>query len=149
MKPTKKLQGEFEAKLKELLRTTDASRVTVRLDAPERHWHVDDVVAEARRRGVHSLRHQTSIDQRKAPTVIWLDRERRLLIQEDLRSAEPAPPQELVATYGTTAQMLGPLVKDDKLVGWISVHHNGGTRKWLEHEIAALEQTVNAIQRQI
>ena len=73
------LAEELEAQLTALLTATKASRVTLRLDLPKYAFHVDDVAAEARKPGVASLKGQTSIDQRRAPTVIWLDRERRLL----------------------------------------------------------------------
>ena len=141
MTSTKVMIAEFEARLQELLASTAASRVTIRLDVPERQFHVDDVVAEARRPGVKSLKHETSIDQRKVETVRWLDRERRILVQDDLRHGDPAPPEALVAVYGTRAQMLAPLIKDDSLVGWISVHHNDGPREWTEREIASLKRT--------
>jgi len=40
---------QFQARLAELLRATEASRVTLRLHHTERGFHVDDVVAEVRR----------------------------------------------------------------------------------------------------
>ena len=129
----------FEARLAELLRATDASRVTLRLDHPERGFHLDDVVAEVRREGVPSLKGQTAIDQRRAPTVVWLDRERRSLIQNDLAGADPAPPPQLVSAYGTKAQMLAPIVHRNDLVGIISVHENGGPRRWRPSDVEALE----------
>ena len=138
------LAEELEAQLTALLTATKASRVTLRLDLPKYAFHVDDVAAEARKPGVTSLKGQTSIDQRRAPTVIWLDRERRLLVQPDLLLADPAPPPALIQVYGTTAQMLAPLVIDNALVGWISVHHNGGAREWKHDEIATLSALADA-----
>ena len=137
--------ARLDAILRALGRQVMASRVTLRLDAPERGFHVDDVVAEALTPGVRSLRHQTSIDQRAAGTIQWLERERRVLVQDDLRGVEPAPPPELVELYGTTAQMLGPLIRGDALIGWMSAHYNDGPRRWTAAEIVALEAAVSAV----
>jgi hypothetical protein len=72
---------------------------------------------------------------------------RRVLVQDDLRGVEPAPPPELVELYGTTAQMLGPLVRDGALVGWMSVHYNDGPRRWTPADVAALEVALTAVHR--
>lgn len=142
MKPTDELVADWETRLVRLLEDTKASRVTLRLDWPERGIDVDDVIAEARGRGVKSMKGQTAIDQRRAPTVAWLERERRLLVQETLIEADPAPPRELILTYETTAQMLGPLVRHGEMIGWISVHFNKGPRNWQPEEIVCLEEAV-------
>ncbi len=149
MKSTTELVAEYESKLKELLDRTDASRVTLRLDLSEHRFYVDDVAAEARKPGVLSLKGETSLDQRKLSTVMWLDREHRLLVQRDLRSADPAPPEELVRVYGTMAQMLGPLVRDGTMVGWVSVHENNGPRDWKSQDIFQLEEAIDWFQRKL
>jgi maleate isomerase len=131
--------------LDELLATTNASRITLRLDWPEWGLHVDDVAAEVRRPGVPSLAGRTSIDQRRAPTVRWLERELRLLVQDDCSAAEQPPPRELVELYGVRAQMLAPVVRDDRLVGWVSIHQNGSTRRWTDEDVEALERAAVAI----
>lgn len=149
MKPNHEIVADFEAELRQLLEATDASRATLRLDHAGRGFHVDDVVAEARKPGVASLKGQTSIDQRAAATVVWLERERRLLVQDELAGADPAPPPALVQIYSTKAQMLGPVVQGDALVGWISVHENTGPRHWDEDDVAALEAAVERTTRQL
>lgn len=149
MKPNQEVVASFEALLRQLLESTGASRVTLRLDHAGRGFHVDDVVAEARKPDVASLKGQTSIDQRAAATVAWLDRERRLLVQDELARADPAPPSALVQIYGTRAQMLGPIVQGGALVGWISVHENTGPRRWTEDDTFALEAALNGITRQL
>jgi maleate isomerase len=146
---TAELAQEFESKLRALLDGTGASRVTLRLDAPARGFHVDDVAAEARRPGVKSLKGETSINQRQAATVLWLDRERRPLVQEDLLTATPAPPQALIEGYGVRAQMLAPVTGEGKLVGWVSVHHAGGPRSWSAREVALLEETAAWVERRL
>jgi maleate isomerase len=146
---TETVVARLEAILQQLRDQVMASRVTLRLDAPGRGFHVDDVAAEALTAGVRSLRRQTSIDQRAAGTIRWLERERRVLVQDDLRGVDPAPPPELVALYGTTAQMLGPLVRGGALVGWISVHYNDGPRRWTPADVAALERAITALHREL
>jgi maleate isomerase len=72
---------------------------------------------------------------------MWLERERRILVQRDLVGADPACHPELMQIYGTLAQMLAPLVRANELIGWISVHHAGGPRDWQPNEVDALSQT--------
>jgi maleate isomerase len=145
--------AQVAARVDEILATlrasAGASRVTLRIDWPAHGFHSDDVAGESLAPGVKSLRGQTSIAQRAAGTIRWLDRERRVLVQDDLRGAEPAPPPALLAVYGTTAQMLGPLVRGGRLVGWVSVHHNAGPRAWQPHEVAALEAALAALNREL
>jgi dipeptidyl aminopeptidase/acylaminoacyl peptidase len=131
--------GRFDRRLRQLLDEVAASRVTVRLDWPAMGFHVNDVAGEALQIGERSLRGQTSIDQRVAGTVRWLERERRTLVQHDLAGAEPPAPQALIELYGTRAQMLAPLVHGGALTGWVSVHENRSPRRWTEAEIRAIE----------
>jgi maleate isomerase len=124
--------------VEELLRATGASRTTFRLDRPEWGAHADDVFAEARAAGVESLAGNTSIRQREAATLRWLERERRILVQDDCAGADPAPPRALVELYGVRAQMLAPVEQAGELVGWLSVHENGAPRRWSDADVAAL-----------
>ena len=41
--------------------------------------------------------------------------------------------------------MLGPLIRGDMLVGWMSVHYSDGPRRWTPAEIVALEAAVAAV----
>jgi maleate isomerase len=109
--------------------------VTLRLDTP---GDVFPVVAEACAPGVRSIREATEIDLRKAETFRYLERERRPIVQADCLVEEPAVPPELIQLYDVRAQMLAPLVRGDRLVGIVSVHHAGWPRKWTEAEVAAL-----------
>ena len=139
----------LEAILNQLLAATKASRTTIRLDIPSRGLHVDSVTGEAVAPGVKSLKNDSSINQRQAATVKWLERERRILVQDDLTDADPPCPPALVAVYETKAQMLGPMVKDDAVFGWISVHHNDGPRHWTQADVGALKQAIEAAHREI
>lgn len=131
----------FTELLGALLAATGAARVTLRIDAPAHGLSVDAPVAEVCRPGMRSLMEATGINQRAAPTVHWLERERRILIQPDLATADPRPPQALVDGYGVSAQMLAPLFHGDALLGWISVHAAGGRRDWTAADVAALERS--------
>jgi len=139
MRSTAEIAARFDEILATLRAAASAARATLRIDWPAHGFDSDDVAGEALAPDVKSLRGQTSIPQRAAGTIRWLDRERRVLVQTDLRGADPAPPPALLAVYGATAQMLGPLVRGGQLVGWVSVHHTGGPRAWQPHEVAALE----------
>jgi maleate isomerase len=144
MKTTAELATALDAILLALLNETGASRTTLRLDSPQHGTNVDDVIAEAKAPGVKSLRGRTSINQRAAATVKWLERERRLLVQNHLENVDPAPPEALRTVYGTKAQMLAPLLRKSALQGWISVHYNHGPREWSAADRAALERAARA-----
>lgn len=135
----------FRAILEDLLSVTAASRTTLRLDLPREGLHVDRVAAEAVGAGVRPIGDDSSIDQRALPTVRFLEEERRPLVQEDCSNAEPTPPQELIEFYGVSAQMLGPLVRDGLLIGWVSVHYTAGSRKWSEKDVNALRGAVERV----
>ena len=64
-----------------------------------------------------------------------------MLIQRDCLTDEPVAPQELIDLYGVRAQMLAPIVRDDRLVGIISVHHATTPRDWSEDDVGALRDT--------
>jgi maleate isomerase len=132
----------FQETVDELLEQTGASRVTVRLDTP---GEVFPVVAEALREGMRSIVDDASIDLRASTTFEFLEREKRSLIQEDCAAGEyPAPP-ELIEFYGVKAQMLAPLVLDDRLVGIISVHFAPATRNWTSEDEAALDTAAKRV----
>jgi len=132
-----------ETEVKRLLVSTGASRTTLRLENDEGGF---PVVAEACADGVRALRgDERIVDLRAAPTFIALDRDRTILLQEDLEHADPAPPPMLIARYGARAQMLAPLVRDDRLVGIVSVHETSGPRRWREQDVRALKAAVIAM----
>jgi maleate isomerase len=135
--------GEFETVLKELLRAVGASRTTLRLDTPGQDF---PVVAEARAEGVASIAAETSISQRGAATAQRLFETRKPLIQADCAHADPPPPNELLTVYGVQAQMLGPILQDGRVIGWVSVHYLPNPRKWGEEDVAALRQAMNRVE---
>jgi GAF domain-containing protein len=140
---------QFDALLGELLRATESSRTTLRLDWPELNFHVNDVAGEAVAPGEKSLRGNTGINQRAAATVQWLDRERRSLIQDDFRTADVPPPPALIAVYGAGAQMLAPVIRKDALQGWVSAHYTGGPHHWSRANVETIETVARRIRELI
>lgn len=138
----RRLKGAFDDVLSELLAAVDASRTTLRIDLPELEFQVNGPAGEARARDVSSLLGQTALDQRSLDTVRWLDAHHDYLIQERCEGADPAPPEALIRIYGVQAQMLGPIIRDGRLAGWISVHENRSTRQWTDGEVRRLTEAV-------
>ncbi|WP_327246808.1 GAF domain-containing protein [Streptomyces sp. NBC_01320] len=138
------LRAHFQTVLRTLLETTGADRTTLRLDLPAHGLGVDLTAAEALREGVRSIRRDASLDQRRLNTVEWLERQRIPLVQPHFE-AIPHPPQALVDVYGVHAQMLSPLVRDDRMTGWISVHSRD-ERDWTERDTAALRAATDDVQ---
>jgi GAF domain-containing protein len=140
----------FQVIMEDLLRSTESSRTTLRLDLSDQDAGLDAVVAEALAPGVRSLRGDTSIrNLRDVSTVRFLETQRRLLVQNDCSADDLAPPPELIEFYGVKAQMLAPIVREDRLVGVISVHHAPGPRDWSAEDVAALREAIEHVQREL
>ena len=136
--------------LEDLLESTSASRTTIRLDVPIKDLHLDTVAAEALAPSVRSLRDDVSITNlREVPTVEFLEQERRVLVQNDCLTADPAVPQKLIDLYEVKAQMLGPLVRDDRLIGVVSVHYTPGPREWSDKDIDGLREAIERTQQEL
>jgi maleate isomerase len=131
--------SDLQLILEELLKLTNASRTTLRIDIPEYNSSINAALVEALAPGILSIKSLTSLDQRKLPTVIFMEEKRCNLIQEDCSNHEVSPPKDLLKVYGVKAQMLGPLIWDHNLVGFISVHYIPSTRHWSHSDIAALD----------
>jgi GAF domain-containing protein len=143
-------QRALQKIMEDLLELTSASRTTVRLDMPSENFHLDTVAAEALASGVRSLRNDTSITNlREVPTVQFLEKERRILVQDDCLTADPTVPRNLIDFYGVKAQMLGPLVRDDQLIGLISVHYTPSSREWSEKDVEALQDAIQRTQQEL
>jgi maleate isomerase len=140
----------FQEILEDLLRSTDASRTTLRLDLPNQDTGLDTVVAEALAPGVRSIRGDTSIrNLRDVSTVRFLEEQRRPLVQKDCLADDLALPSELTELYGVRAQMLAPLVRGGRLIGVISVHYVPGPRDWNADDVAALQEAAERVQREL
>ena len=140
----------FQEILENLLRSTGASRTTLRLDLSDQDAGLDVVAAEALAPGVRSLREDSSIrNLRDVSTVRFLETQRRLLVQNDCSADDLAPPPELIELYGVKAQMLAPIVREDRLVGVLSVHYAPGPRDWSAEDVAALREATERVQREL
>lgn len=135
--------AQLDTILAALLQKTSASRTTIRLDIPHLNIGVDDVYGEASAPGVSSLRLDSSLNQRSLATVLWMDKHKRMLIQDDCINTDVPPPSALIGVYGVKAQVLGPLMRNDHLQGWISVHYIPGTRQWTQVEVDALQEAMD------
>lgn len=136
----------IEEILRDLLAATEASRTTLRLDMPGRNF---PAVGEALADGVPSIRQDESLDQRNAPTARWLMESHEILVQEDCATADPPPPPELIRGYGVKAQMLGPIVHESAVIGWISVHYVPSRRRWTDEDIAALQAAISRVREEL
>ena len=137
----------FQELMEELLERTNASRTTVRIDdEPGAEFPVK---AEALAPGIESIAGDRTIGVRASATFEWVDRERRVLVQEDLLAADPAPAPELIERYGGRAQMLAPVQRDGELVGLVSVHYAPGPRRWTDADIAAVDEIVRRVEREL
>jgi GAF domain-containing protein len=137
------LETTLSAISHQLLADTAASRTTIRLERPDA---IFPIVAEAVAPGVPSLLGGDGVgDLRAAATFQWLDRERRVLVQDDLENADPAPPVALIQAYGARAQMLAPVLDGERLLGIVSVHQSGRPRAWSEVDLRAIEDAARDV----
>jgi maleate isomerase len=121
-----------------------ASRTTIRAETP---GEVFPVVAERVSPGVPSLVGESSIDLRAAKTFRFLEREQRPLIQDDLSNHPLAPPPELIRRYGVRAQMLAPVVRDGRMVAFVSVHYVPSARRWSPRDVALVADAAREVER--
>jgi GAF domain-containing protein len=122
--------------LAELLAATGCSRVTLRRDHPGDYAF--PVVAEALAPGVASLVDERSVDLRRQPVVRELALGRQV-VQHDTRAAYDDPAfHAMLDTYGgLAAQIVTPVLVDDRVAGIVSVHELRAPRQWTEAEIEA------------
>lgn len=120
-----------------------ASRVTVRLVGVGGQAHL---ICEALAEGVPTMLTSAGLDPTEYPTYVYLNSARDVLVQDDTRIAAVAPPPDLIAVHDVQAQMLAPLVIDERLVGTVSIHMVGTTRRWAPSDRHALEQFCTRIE---
>jgi len=140
------LRSELQAALDELLRATRGSRTTLRVDLPEQKVTVAIPFVESLAPGVPTMMNDGSLDQRGAATAKWVDKHRKVLVQDDISVADPPPPIELTTIYGAKAQMLAPVEEDGVLIGWVSVHYLPSARKWTVEDVAAIRAAAGRVQ---
>jgi maleate isomerase len=113
--------------------------------------NVNAPAAEALAPGVHSIKDRTSLDQRNAVAVKWLEKNRRVFVENDCLNTTPdvAPEEEVTDVYGIRSEMVAPVVRNDYLIGWVSVHNTRGPHRWTEEEIAAIQQACARVGREL
>jgi GAF domain-containing protein len=143
--------GDVQEILTRLLEQTNASRTTLRIDLPQFGLNVNAPAAEALAPGVHSIKSQTSLDQRRAVAVLWLEKNRRVFVENDCLNTTPdvAPEKEVTGIYGIRSEMVAPVIHNDDLIGWVSVHNTRGPHQWTKGEIAAIEAACVEVGRHI
>jgi GAF domain-containing protein len=144
---TPELVARYNSLLADLRAKTNASRAALRLEDAERGFQIEDVVAESFAPGMESNVAETSLQQRNSLTAEYLRQHRQVLVHNDCLNASLQFPEELRRIYGTQAQMIAPIVRADKMVGWISVHQNESARQWTPEDVVALEAAVDAAQK--
>jgi maleate isomerase len=139
--------AKLESIMNDLLKDTSASRTTIRIDIPDKNCHVDMVAAEAVAPGIPGLKVDSSLNQWSLATVQWLEANKQILVQDDCQNAPVPPPKALMNVYGVKAQMLYPLIWQDEVLGWVSVHYIPSVRHWTEADIEAIGAASNRVKK--
>lgn len=138
----------LEVVVERLLVETGASRVTLRQDVPGND--VFPVTHEALAPGVGSLREERTVDLRTQPVVQELERGRQV-VQNDSRAANDGPAfQQMLRAYGGLwAQIVTPVMQDERLVAIVSVHELRCPRVWTAEEITAATLAAEEVRAQL
>jgi hypothetical protein len=137
-------QTSRQAVVDELLLKLRASRVTLRID--DVPGEVFPVKAESLAPGVNSIASDRTIPIRESETFQWVERERRLLVQDDILSSPITPAAALTGRYRARSQMLAPVFRGKDLIGLVSVHHVGEPRHWTPDEVELVERAVERLE---
>jgi GAF domain-containing protein len=128
--------AEIDDVLQALLRSTGASRVTLRQDVPGDYAF--PVTHEALGASVGSLKEERTIDLRNQPVAREVAGGRQV-VQDDCAQAfdDPAFHRMREAYGGLAAQIVTPVLAGGRLAGIVSLHQLGSPRRWSEDEIEA------------
>jgi len=137
-------QTSYQPLVDELLQELGASRVTLRID--DVPGEVFPVKAESLAPGINSIAGDRTLPIRQSETFKWVERERRVLVQDDILASPITPAPALTGRYGARSQMLAPVFRGDDLVGLVSIHHVGEPRTWSPDEVALLERAVERLE---
>ena len=126
--------AEIDDVLEGLLRSTGASRVTFRENAPG--GYAFPVTHEALASGVGSLREERTVDLRTQPVAIEVAAGRQV-VQDDCATAYDDPAfHRMRETYGgLAAQIVTPVMAGGRVAGILSLHQLGSPRQWTAEEI--------------
>jgi GAF domain-containing protein len=128
--------AEIDDVLQALLRSTGASRVTLRQDVPGDYAF--PVTHEALAAGVGSLREERTVDLRNQPVALEVAAGREV-VQDDCAQAYDDPAfHRMRETYGgLAAQIVTPVPVAGRIAGIVSLHQLASPRRWNDVEIEA------------
>jgi len=126
----------LEDVLRDLLKTTRASRVTLRRDVPG--GQPFPVVEEVLAPGVGSIRGESSVHLPSQPVVLEVQRGVQVVQDDSARAYDdPAFLRMLEAYGGLAAQIVTPVIRDGRLEAILSLHQLGEPRAWTVEEVSA------------
>lgn len=128
----------FDTAVEQLRDRLGVSRAFVRLLQPGSPLPV--VVAEAVAPGVALVGSERDPDFSQAATFLWINRELRPLVQDDVTKGGAPAPQYIVDYYGIAAQILVPVTRGGAFHGVLGIHWGGGPRVWSDEEIAEADR---------
>ena len=128
--------AEIDDVLQALLRSTGASRVTLRQDLPGDYLF--PVTHEALAAGVGSLREERTVDLRNQPVALEMVAGRQVVQDDSAQAYDDPAYHRMRETYGgLAAQIVTPVLADGRLAAIVSLHQLGSPRHWTEDEIEA------------
>ena len=151
VQPTPETIKALQAIAEDLFQKTRAGRTTIRVDTTNDPDY--PVLGEARAPGVSSLTGGMSLkgykgyDIHKAPALVYLRDERKMIVQRDAR-VDPPVVRDLPEIAGVTGQMLTPVEREGRFVGIVSVH-SVEPREWTEADVAAIKDATTRVEREL
>jgi GAF domain-containing protein len=129
---------EIQSIASDLLLATGASRVVCML-AADGGWRF---AAEAVSHGARQIRNDgVSPDVVLAPAALQqLERERDIVVQDDVSQADPPLAAALVERCGVRAQILAPVFRDARLALLLVVHHSAGPHHWEQRDVECVRK---------
>jgi GAF domain-containing protein len=128
----------FQSIAEDLLLATGASRATLQLA------QAGGGLAFAGEAVTHGARQIRNDPAQGAPleaaAFAQLEREKKIVAQDDLARADPPAPPALIERYGARARLLAPLELGGRLAGMITLHHLPGPRPWRAQDLEAVRQ---------
>jgi GAF domain-containing protein len=138
----------LEAIVRQLLAETGASRVTLRQDVPGDYAF--PVTHEAVAPGVGSLKEERTVDLRTQPVVRELEGGRQVVQNDSVAANDDPAFQQMLRTYGgLSAQIVTPVMHDERLVAIVSVHELRRPRVWTAVEIRAATLAAEEVEAQL
>jgi GAF domain-containing protein len=137
--------GAVQAMLDRLRTTLSVQRCTYRQDVMESYAF--PVTYESRDSSVRRLLGDFTIVQTGQPVIEKLLKGKAQVVQEDCRSASAEPFfHAMLQHYGDMrAQIVTPLIRDDRLEGVLSVHELRAPRQWTRDEMALARDTCRLV----